>query len=657
MARFYITFRCNSRCGYCNVWQDPVFFGHDELDPDGLRRSLDELAALGVTTVDFTGGEPALHKHLEVAARHAGQLGMHVELTTNAIRFAQQSREILPYVDTLNISLDTLSAQKYHAIRGVDTLHRTIDLVESLRDEAAGKLKIISVVSQQTLGELGEIVDFASTHRVPVYLSPMFAYFEEQAEVRDPARTARSLRLTPVSEASRRAAPVAVPQQSRPRPGVHQLTDAVREQAFGDWTIVDLSFLRRLDTIDPAAETDCAAGSRIVTIGPDGRVMLPCYHEWDESLPWDRPYADIVAGDRYREVAEHEVGRRDACRGCTVFPYQGLATSYHVTAGFLTQAVSQELGKVKVAVRGVGAAPEQHSRLLARLAAVLAAVDRLPLRAGGTDELYHYAADPAGGVRTDLAAAPLPVAELLADHAREDAWSVQRTPHRLARLTYADILPALARLAAGGSAAAADLTASAAQTHLAVWAAWLQLARPELDTDPAGSARTTVSAWCALAGPLLADAGEPAAAASVAALAALFGEPAGRLAALRTVRGHREEGYLLATAAATADPADRAELAAWVELAELADRAGAAGLPAAARPADGTRADLAAAADGDPAALEALVREAELLCRQGDDAGLHALVADWHRAAIDRPHPATAAAEYLTLAGFRAQLG
>jgi hypothetical protein len=45
----YLTFRCNSRCGYCNVWQDPVFDGHQELTADGLRRCLDELAELGVT--------------------------------------------------------------------------------------------------------------------------------------------------------------------------------------------------------------------------------------------------------------------------------------------------------------------------------------------------------------------------------------------------------------------------------------------------------------------------------------------------------------------------------------------------------------------------------------------------------------------------------
>ncbi len=136
-ARLYLTFRCNSRCGYCNVWQDPVFDGHRELTADGLRRCLDELAELGVTYLDITGGEPSLHRELSTAVRHAHDLGMTVELTTNAIRFAPQAADVVPLVDTLNISLDTLSAERYHRIRGTDTLDRTLALVEKLRADGA----------------------------------------------------------------------------------------------------------------------------------------------------------------------------------------------------------------------------------------------------------------------------------------------------------------------------------------------------------------------------------------------------------------------------------------------------------------------------------------------------------------------------------------
>ena len=176
-ARLYNTFRCNARCGYCNVWQDPVFAGQPELDADGLRRCIDQLGSLGVTYLDVTGGEPALHRELGVAVRHAAERGMAVEVTTNAIQFTRDMDAVVPHVTTLNVSLDTLSAQRYHAIRGTDTLGRTVALVERLRRERPeAPIKLITVVTGENLADLGDVVAFARTHRVPVYLSPMFRY-------------------------------------------------------------------------------------------------------------------------------------------------------------------------------------------------------------------------------------------------------------------------------------------------------------------------------------------------------------------------------------------------------------------------------------------------------------------------------------------------
>ncbi|MFF9087803.1 hypothetical protein ACF1BE_15530 [Streptomyces sp. NPDC014991] len=77
-ARLYLTFRRNARCGYCDVWQDAVFDGHRELTSEGLRRCLDEPAALGVTYLDITGGEPSPHREPVTAVRHSGAGGRRI---------------------------------------------------------------------------------------------------------------------------------------------------------------------------------------------------------------------------------------------------------------------------------------------------------------------------------------------------------------------------------------------------------------------------------------------------------------------------------------------------------------------------------------------------------------------------------------------------
>ncbi|WTO33242.1 radical SAM protein [Streptomyces achromogenes] len=552
-ARLYLTFRCNSRCGYCNVWQDPVFDGHRELTADGLRRCLDELAELGVTYLDITGGEPSLHRELVTAVRHARDLGMTVELTTNAIRFAPLATEIVPYVDTLNISLDTLSAERYHRIRGTDTLDRTVALVEGLRAEGADNLKLICVVTDRNADEVEDVVAYAQRHRVTVYLAPMFSYFAAQSEVR-PAGSVRMLKLAAVNGRAGAAtvtkAPARVPSTV--------LLRRVAEQRYAPYTMVNLAFLHHLRTLSPASVTACGADSRILTVGPDGRVMLPCYHEWDASLPWERPYRELVRDPELVRVRDEEVGHRPACRTCAVFPYLGLPMSHRLTTPFLLQAFSREVDRLKPYAAAL--TPERCAALLERSDALLAELERVsaPLRAGEhLDELYHFeAADT--GVRTGLAREPVRVEELLADHAYDDCWQVQRTPHRVVRLLYTEILPALAALAGDrrGPARGPALALDVLDVHLDCWRVLLALL-------PGGEApdltvRRRLADWCARAGQVLA--GRPAASA-LALLASLSALPAAEIASWGSPRGHAEEPLVVKLLCSLAGPERRAELA------------------------------------------------------------------------------------------------
>lgn len=633
-ARLYITFRCNARCGYCNVWQDPVFAGHPELGADGLRRCIDQLRSLGVSTLDITGGEPSLHRELEVAVQHAAGLGMAVEVTTNALRFAPSMDGVVPYLASLNISLDTLSAQRFHAIRGTDTLNRTVALVARVRREQPGApVKLISVVTEQNVNDLDGVIDFAGRHRVSVYLSPMFRYFGTQRSSRDPRLTAGAARRTGVH--LERTGPV-------DGPDLHSssTSDAARGRVFHPFTRVNLAFLRHIETIDPAMVTVCGAGTRILTVGPAGQLLLPCYHAWDSTFGWTRPYSELIRDRRYLRVAQEEVGRRPECRRCAVYPYHGLATSYRCTREFLTQAVSEELGKIK-ALLDAGL-PDRHRvaapvdglhRLLARL-------DRIRLSGGdGVDERYAVHAATAVGPVSELSRAPVAVEELLSDHAGEDCWRVQRTPHRFLRGLYIDVVPALVGLAAEHQQAW-DLAAEALTVHQALWQALLDLlgapgAAPATD-------RELAVRWCDQAARVLAraqtgtgardatGAGEATAAAAVVnGLGALIGVEAATLHATGGLDADPER-LLVAKFARTLPEARLRQLAGL--LPATPSEAHRPGLAPADRadhvPAD---ADLALAATGHAVALARLCRYADAVAREGDTASLRWLLSRWNR--------------------------
>ena len=608
-ARLYLTFRCNSRCGYCNVWQDPVFDGHQELTADGLRRCLDELAELGVTYLDITGGEPSLHRELVTAVRHARDLGMTVELTTNAIRFAPQAAEILPLVSTLNISLDTLSAERYHRIRGTDTLYRTLTLVEKLRADGADNTKLICVVTDQNVAELEDVVAYAQQHEVDIYLAPAFSYFAQQSEVR-PAGSVRMLK----SAAVRRRGDTATVDETPPSVASSLLLRRVAEQRYAPHTLVNLAFLHHLRTLDPTTVTTCGATSRILTIGPDGRVMLPCYHDWDASLAWERPYREMVQDPELIQVREGEVGRRPTCRTCAVFPYLGLQMSHRLTTPFLLQAFSRELERLKP--YAAAPTPERRAVLLARSDAVLAEVERVsaPLRPGKhLDELYHFEAE-GGGVRTDLAEKPVRVEELLADHAYEDCWRVQRSPHRIVRLLYAEILPALAVQWRGDAGLAPALAEDLLDVPLDCW----QILLSALPTGGGAevAARQRLARWCARAGQALRG---HRAAAALALLASVSALPAADIASWRSPRGHEEEPLTVKLLHSLAGPERRTELSSIFSadlvpaltgepVAATAWAAGPVPAPEEARGGRGVERFAAALRNADTAALRTAVR-------------------------------------------------
>ena len=77
-ARFYITYRCNSKCTYCNVWRDKNFLNKTELSLEKAKQLIKECSEVGVKYIDFTGGEPTLYPFLAEVIEYAKSLGINI---------------------------------------------------------------------------------------------------------------------------------------------------------------------------------------------------------------------------------------------------------------------------------------------------------------------------------------------------------------------------------------------------------------------------------------------------------------------------------------------------------------------------------------------------------------------------------------------------
>jgi len=135
--RLSITDRCDFRCIYC-MSEDMTFLPRNEvLSLEECARLVKIFVSLGVSKVRITGGEPLVRKNALWLFKEIGQLSGLRELvtTTNGSQLEQQAEALKTAgVRRINISLDSLDAERFRKITRVG------DLDKVLRGIAAAKL-------------------------------------------------------------------------------------------------------------------------------------------------------------------------------------------------------------------------------------------------------------------------------------------------------------------------------------------------------------------------------------------------------------------------------------------------------------------------------------------------------------------------------------
>ena len=145
-----VTDRCNLRCRYCMPEDGICKKSHDEmLTEDEMILAVEAAASLGVHKLRLTGGEPLVKKNiLSICERSAAVEGIaELCLTTNGTLLPQLARPLRAAgVSRLNISLDTIDADKYAYITRTGTLEQAIRGIEAALEAGFGHLKINAVL-------------------------------------------------------------------------------------------------------------------------------------------------------------------------------------------------------------------------------------------------------------------------------------------------------------------------------------------------------------------------------------------------------------------------------------------------------------------------------------------------------------------------------
>ena len=162
--RVSVTDRCDFRCVYCMSEHMTFLPKADLLSLEELDRLCSAFIAKGVTKLRLTGGEPLVRRGIMTLvhslSRHLASGALEeLTLTTNGSQLQKYASELKACgINRINVSLDTLDAEKFRSITRWGDLNKVIAGIDAA--QAAGLQIKINAVALKGVNEV-EIADLA----------------------------------------------------------------------------------------------------------------------------------------------------------------------------------------------------------------------------------------------------------------------------------------------------------------------------------------------------------------------------------------------------------------------------------------------------------------------------------------------------------------
>ncbi len=171
-VRLSVTDRCDFRCTYCMAEEMTFLPRNEVMSLEECLRVASVFVGLGVSKLRITGGEPLVRKNLLWLIRKLGALpGLeNLVLTTNG---SQLDRFAQPLCDAgvkrINISLDTLQAERFKKITRIGDLHKVLKGIEAARAAGFQRTKLNVVMMRGTNDdEFVDLVQFAVDNELDI---------------------------------------------------------------------------------------------------------------------------------------------------------------------------------------------------------------------------------------------------------------------------------------------------------------------------------------------------------------------------------------------------------------------------------------------------------------------------------------------------------
>ena len=170
-VRLSVTDRCDFRCVYCMA-EDMTFLPRQQvLTLEEIARVARNFVDLGTEKIRLTGGEPLVRKDILELVKEIGTYGLRdFAMTTNGSQLTTMAEPLRKAgMHRLNISLDSLDADKFRNITRTGKLSHVLDGIDAAREAGFRGIKINTVVMKgRNDEEIPELIEFARKKKVDI---------------------------------------------------------------------------------------------------------------------------------------------------------------------------------------------------------------------------------------------------------------------------------------------------------------------------------------------------------------------------------------------------------------------------------------------------------------------------------------------------------
>jgi GTP 3',8-cyclase len=170
-VRLSVTDRCDFRCVYCMA-EEMTFLPREQvLTLEEIARVAKSFVSLGTEKIRLTGGEPLVRRDILELVKEIGGYGLRdFAMTTNGSQLPTMAERLRKAgLKRLNISLDSLDAEKFSRITRTGKLSQVLDGIDAAKEAGFKGIKLNAVVMKGGNDEeVPELVEFARKKQVDI---------------------------------------------------------------------------------------------------------------------------------------------------------------------------------------------------------------------------------------------------------------------------------------------------------------------------------------------------------------------------------------------------------------------------------------------------------------------------------------------------------